>query len=299
MDNEKLMKLILATSSNLVEYYKIIERQERLSKMISPAMIMNPSIQQIVKNYENISKLNRSFQLPLSTSDTIQKLMIQSSEIANRYSKYYDQLNRFVKILNPSLSSFISQNSKGSFTNFDSIKDFDLLYINSFDSVKDDYDESVQVELDTLKDNFETKSEFQSEVADLLNNGTREITTDIYLAFAQIIEKYVGVINSRAIALFLSFIILTYTVLMPMYKNQLSSETEERLYIKIEKIEETDKHIIDKLDSIDYKVDKIEENVKKAVDDKFEKSNDKIEEIKTKIDLLNEKVDKLNNEKTN
>ncbi|MCX6236790.1 MAG: hypothetical protein NTY07_04380 [Bacteroidia bacterium] len=282
MDNDKLMKLILGPSSNLGAYYKILEQQEKLRKIYSPAITMNNSIQQIVKYYEVFDKINKRIELPLTTSETIRKLIEHTNEISLKYTKYYNQLNSIVGILNPSLYGFIQKNSSSNFTQADTINDIDLTYINSFDAVKDNYDDSVQDELDTLKENFETNDDFKNEITTLLENGTKNISTDVYIAFSQLIERYVGKLTSPSIALFLNFIIITYTILIPLYQIKLGNETEQRIDLKIEKAED----LI--INSVDNKVEKV-----------IEKSDDQFKNANAKLDSINDKIDKLTNKKTN
>jgi hypothetical protein len=122
-----------------------------------------------------------------------------------------------LSVLNPSLYKFFSQNTRDTFQGNDSINDIEFGVVNSFDGVKEDFDSSSQQELNEIKEAFENTTEFKENVESLLGNGSQEITTDIFLEFAKLIENYVGKKSSRAIGLFLNFLFFTYCILMPLY----------------------------------------------------------------------------------
>jgi len=273
------MKLIISPSSNMVAFARLIEQQERIAKTMAPALTMNNSILNIARYYENLNK-NKSFQISFTISDTIKDLINQTSEITNRYSKYYNQLNDVVRILNPSLTSFLKSNSSSVFNDYKTLNPIDFGIINSFESVNNDYDETTQTELEEIKGKFDSQIEFKEAVSELINESTSVITTDIYLKFSQIIEKYVGIKNARTIALFLSLLLTIYFVVIPLYQNFSASESEHRQNERIENMEKGVKSEI--------------ENSKTEILDKFK-------DTESQIDKLNEKMDeiskKLNNDK--
>lgn len=287
MDNDKLMKLILAPSSHLGAYYKMIEQQEKIAKSLSPVLTIGASLQNIVRNYENFNRINKSFKVPIGISNTIQLLGNQPSPLTHSFSKYHYQLNAIVNAINPAFSRFIIDNSISNFRNTKSLTDIDFSIVSSFESIKDDYDEVVQAELETIKNNFETQPEFKNSIENLLSYGEFDITTDIYQAIANLIEKFVGITNSKTIALFLNIIITTYCILMPFYQNYQSVKTEERFSIKInlseEKINDSDKNsetkTLNKVDSLKSIIELNEQKMNK------------------KLDLINKKLDKLDDNK--
>lgn len=295
MRNDEIMKLILSPSSNMIAFANLIEQQERMAKSISPALIMNDSILKIAQYYDNLNKINKSIQIPYTISDTISSLLKQTSEITSKYSKYYNQLNDVIKTLHPSLSVFFKNNSSLTFDDHNYLNDIDLGIVNSFDSVDEDFDETTQSELNLINKAFESQQEFKEEVSELINESTPEITTDIYLRFSQIIEKYVGVNNARTIALFLSLILTTYFILIPLYQNYLSNESEIRQTIQIENVEEEIKSEIensntmleDKMESFENETKDLHNSIEdkfKVTEVQFDKLNDKLDEIINKLD---------------
>lgn len=277
MNNEEIMKLILSPSSKMVAFAKLIEQQERMAKTMAPALTMSNSILNIVRYYEDLNKINKNFQISFTISDTIKDLINQTSAITSKYSKYYNQLNDVVKILNPSLASFFKSNSSSVHNDYKTLNPIDFGILNSFESVNEEYDEITQTELEVIQGKFDSQMEFKEEVSLLINESTSEITTDIYLRFSQIIEKYVGIKNARTIALFLSLILTTYFILIPLYQNYLSSESENRQTKRIEKVENGVKleiensktEILDKIQNTELQIDKL---------------NEKLDEIKKKLD---------------
>lgn len=264
MNNEEKMKLILSPSSNLVAFAKLIEQQERMAKIMAPALTMSSSIVNIARYYEDLNKTNKSFQYPFTISDTIENLVNQNSEITNRYSKYYNQLNDLVRILNPSLALFFKNNSSSSDKEHKSLNPIDIGVISSFNSVEDDYDETTQAELETVQVMFNSQLEFKEEVSQLINESTSEISTDIYLRFSQIIEKYVGVINAKTIGLFLNLILTTYFILIPLHQNYLSSESENS---QIKRIENAEKGIKSEINKSSTEIQKKLDSLKSDTED--------------------------------
>lgn len=307
MNNEMMMKLLIAPSSNMNAYIKIIEQQEKLAKAVSPALSMSDSIKHIVRHYEKLNTANKQFKLPLTISDTLQSLISQSAQITDRYSKYYNQLNDIVKVLNPSLYNFFKQNTRESFQGDDSVNDIELGIVNSFDSVKEDFDESSQQELDDIKEAFENTSEFKENVESLLEKGSQEITTDIFLEFSKLIENYVGKKSSRAIGLFLNFLFFTYCILMPFYQNSLSSQTEERLSIQIEndsisteyKIESAKNETMIAFDSLSDDLKNQNEEIDTKVENGFESTNKKLDDIMEKLENMDDRLDDIENDTIN
>lgn len=307
MNNEMMMKLLIAPSSNMSVYIKMIEQQEKLAKAISPALTMSNSIQHIVRHYEKLNAANKQFKFPLTISDTLQSLISQSAQITDKYSKYYNQLNDIVKVLNPSLYKFFSQNTRDSFQGSDSINDVELGVVNSFDSAKEDFDASSQQELNEIKTAFENSAEFKENVESLLDNGSQEITTDIFLEFAKLIENYVGKKSSRAVGLFFNFLFFTYCILMPFYQNSLSSQTEERLSIQIEnnsisvedKIESAKDETIAVIDSVLDDLEKQNDDIATKVEDGLERTNSKLADIVKKIENIDDRLDDIENDTIN
>jgi hypothetical protein len=298
MYNDKMMKLILAPSHNLSAYFKIIEQQEKMAKMISPAMTYSDSIQRIINHHERLSKLTAKYQYPITITDTIQRLINQTERISTSYNKYFEQLNKITKILNPSLAAFTKTNTSLTFSSRGSVSQLDLGLINSFEPIQEDYDAETQNEIDKINDCFENNDDFKAEVIELVNESTTELTTDIYLALAQIIENYVGKINSRAIGLFLNFLITTYCILIPLYQIHLSNQSEERILYRIEKCEEdnqdennkTKEELIGEIHFFKKELELTESRLNEVINDKLNDSKELLSSLNEKMDFLSKKI---------
>lgn len=276
MNNEGIINLILSPSGKLSALAKLLEQQERIAKSINPALTMSDSMLSIGRYYENLNK-NNNFQISFTIPEILKNLTTQTSDIASRYSKYHNQLNNFISALNPLLASFFENNSSSVINSYKTINPIDFGIINSFESINDNYDDKTQIELEEIKETLNSKPEFKEEVSGLINESTSEITTDIYFKFSQIIEKHVGKKNSKTIALFLSLLLTIYFVIIPLYQNYLSSESENR---QIERIESVKKEI-------DSKIEDSKSEILEKIEEKESQNNLVVE----KLDEINEKLD--------
>jgi hypothetical protein len=293
---------MFSTSGNLDAYVKILEQRRKLENTFLNTDTMNNAIRYLAsKQAEQRNIANRQLQIPLEISNTLQKLIEHSESLSAKYSRYHNQLNDLIQAVNPSLNSFFSKNSRDNIYNAGFINDVELQVI---DSIKEEYDEEAQQELNEITDVFEKSPEFRDDVKSFMDDSSKAISTDIFMAFSQMIEKYVGLKTSRGIGLFLNLIFVVYGVLIPLHECSESNAKEERQKILIENTkEDIEEEITDAknetIEYIDATKDELKESNKEVlekIDNNQEETNKKFEDLEKRIDSKGGKLDNFKKE---
>lgn len=277
MNNDKLMKIILNPASDLRAYCRIIEQRIKLIDDFVQTELLSNSLNGLVKYFNILNAIRKDNEIPLTTTATIRNLIEQTTVLNNRYSNYYSQVNSIVNIINPSLLSFIHKNSNSNIESADVFKDVDLAYISFFDTIKDDYDKDAETEVNILKNLLETNNDLRTELSDFIKTNTGEVSTDVFEAFSQLLEKYISKLSAKTISLFFGILFLIYEILNPLYQVKLSNESEERIIMKIEK-----------------SANSVKSSISDKADKEIENFNAKDSIINDKLNSINKKLDRIN-----
>lgn len=229
--------------NSISAYLSYIQRQERIASSISPLASLSEIIVKQIQNNEkfslnsslaltspllhlikNVNPIEEKFGKTIALSNQISALFSSVNAHQSLFDKFYKQSDSIAKMINPSVSDLLNHHVKSHYDNLDSLTSLEAIYLQTFESVKDNYSEAVQVEIDEVTKELESNPSFLKEIQSLFWGIVNDvIPQNTFDALKGILSKRFKIENEQTIMNILVVIFFTSTFLVSD-ENQISTK---------------------------------------------------------------------------